>query len=40
MVNECIEKVVQYLGKLYSKHTGRSYLLMYSNELNILADCI
>ena len=37
MVNECIEKGVQYTGKK-SKHDGRPYLLKYPNELNILAD--
>ena len=38
MVNECIEKVVQYKGKINSKHTGILYLLKYSDELNIPVD--
>ena len=40
MVNECIEKGMQYTGKEYSKHKGRPYILKYSNELNILADFV
>ena len=40
MVNECIEKGMQYTGKKYSKHKGRPYILKYSNELNILADFV
>ena len=40
MVNECKEKGVHYTGKYYSKHIGRTYLIKYSNELNIIADYV
>ena len=35
MVNECVEKGVQYTGGGHSKHTGRPYVLKYSNGINI-----
>ena len=38
MANEFIEKGLNYTETHYSKHTGRPYLLKYSNELNIFAD--
>ena len=34
------KKGVQYTGKKYSKHIGRSNLLKDSNELSNLADCM
>ena len=40
MVNRCKEMELQYTGGNITKHFGQPYLLLNSDELNILADAM